>query len=163
MQQCACNPESFCKWFSSVPCHVSLTHFRTQSSPIFFLFTLQTQKAIGYMSGLLFTRNINSLLIIIFASFKNCALRTLWPISGLPEIMSFPYYLYRKLTPRRQSALSIVRVANPDVHGHGQGNRNGHPFRGGSRIFFRRGCTRLLLYFNTNKPHSFCFAEYQVY
>ena len=33
--------------------------------------------------------------------------------------------------------------------------------RGGSRIF-RRGCTRLLLYFNTNKPHSF-FAEYQLY
>ena len=27
--------------------------------------------------------------------------------------------------------------------------------RGGSRIFFRRGCTRLLLCFNTNKPHSF--------
>ena len=27
--------------------------------------------------------------------------------------------------------------------------------RGGSRIFFRRGCTCLLLYFNTNKPHSF--------
>ena len=36
-------------------------------------------------------------------------------------------------------------------------------FRGGSRIFFRRGCTRLLLYFNTNKPHSFFFAEYQLY
>ena len=34
-------------------------------------------------------------------------------------------------------------------------------FRGGSRIFFRRGCTRLLLCFNTNKPHScFFFAEY---
>ena len=29
--------------------------------------------------------------------------------------------------------------------------------RGGSRIFFRRGCTRLLLYFNTNKSHSFFF------
>ena len=29
--------------------------------------------------------------------------------------------------------------------------------RGGSRIFFRRGCTRPLLYFNTNKPHSFFF------
>ena len=29
-------------------------------------------------------------------------------------------------------------------------------YRGGSRIFFRRGCTRLLLYFNTNKLHSFC-------
>ena len=31
--------------------------------------------------------------------------------------------------------------------------------RGLSRIFFRRGCTRLLLYFNTNKPHSF-FLHY---
>ena len=29
--------------------------------------------------------------------------------------------------------------------------------RGGSRIFSRRGCTRLLLYFNTNKPHRFFF------
>ena len=28
--------------------------------------------------------------------------------------------------------------------------------------FFRRECTRLLLYFNTNKPHSF-FVEYQLY
>ena len=38
-------------------------------------------------------------------------------------------------------------------------------FRGGSRIFFRRGCTRLLLYFNTiNKPLSFfLLAEYQLY
>ena len=50
--------------------------------------------------------------------------------------------------------------------------------RGGSRIFFRRGCARLLSYFNTrsrlgadnrllfntNKPHSFFFlAEYQLY
>ena len=37
-------------------------------------------------------------------------------------------------------------------------------YRGGSRIFFRRRCTRLLLYFNSNKPHSFFFfAEYQLY
>ena len=28
--------------------------------------------------------------------------------------------------------------------------------RGGSRIFFRRGYTRLFLYFNTNKPQFFC-------
>ena len=35
-------------------------------------------------------------------------------------------------------------------------------WRGGSRIFLRRGCTRLLLYFNTNKPHA-DFAEYQLY
>ena len=34
--------------------------------------------------------------------------------------------------------------------------------RGGSRIFFRRGCTRLLLYFNTNKPHSFFFRRIPV-
>ena len=26
--------------------------------------------------------------------------------------------------------------------------------------FFRRGCTRLLLYFNTNKAHSFCFFAF---
>ena len=31
--------------------------------------------------------------------------------------------------------------------------------RGGSRILFRRGCTRLLLYFNTNRPHSFFFSQ----
>ena len=31
--------------------------------------------------------------------------------------------------------------------------------RGGSRSFFRRGYTRLLLYFNTNKPHSFFFLQ----
>ena len=31
------------------------------------------------------------------------------------------------------------------------------PFSGGSRILFRRGCTRVLLYFNTNEPHSFFF------
>ena len=29
--------------------------------------------------------------------------------------------------------------------------------RGGSKTFFRRGCTRLFLHFNTNKPHSFFF------
>ena len=34
--------------------------------------------------------------------------------------------------------------------------------RGGSRIFFRRGYTRLLLYFNTNKPHSFFFCRIPV-
>ena len=33
---------------------------------------------------------------------------------------------------------------------------------GRSRIFFRRRCTRLLLYFNTNKPHSFFFCRIPV-
>ena len=37
------------------------------------------------------------------------------------------------------------------------------PFRGGSRIFLGgRGCTRLLLYFNTNKPDSFFFCRITV-
>ena len=31
--------------------------------------------------------------------------------------------------------------------------------RGGSRDFFRRGCTCLLLYFNTNKPLLFFFLQ----
>ena len=26
-------------------------------------------------------------------------------------------------------------------------------------FFFRRGCTRLLLYFNANRPHSFLFLQ----
>ena len=29
-------------------------------------------------------------------------------------------------------------------------------------FFFTRGCTRLLLYFNTNKPHSFFFGRIPV-
>ena len=29
-------------------------------------------------------------------------------------------------------------------------------------FFFRRGCTRLLLYFNTNKTHSFSFGRIPV-
>lgn len=102
--------------------------FASHLLQFFFLFTLQTQKAIGYMSGLLFTRKIYSLLMIIFASFQHCALLTLWPISGLPEFMPFPCYLYSKFTLRRESAISIIRVASPEVHGHGQGNRNGNPF-----------------------------------
>ena len=32
-------------------------------------------------------------------------------------------------------------------------------YRGGSRIFFRRGCAHLLLHFNTNKPHTFFFCR----
>ena len=39
----------------------------------------------------------------------------------------------------------------------------GKVYRGGSRIFFRRGCTRLLLYFNTINHIVFFLAEYQVY
>ena len=41
-----------------------------------------------------------------------------------------------------------------------KGKRNIH--KGGSRIFVRRRFTRLLLYFNTNKPHSFFFCRIPV-
>ena len=34
--------------------------------------------------------------------------------------------------------------------------------RGGSRFFFRTGCNRLLLYFNTNKPQFFFFGRIPV-
>ena len=51
-----------------------------------------------------------------------------------------------------------VLTANPAI----LGSISGAGFRGGSRIFLRRGCTRLLLYFNTNKPHSFFFCRIPV-
>ena len=47
--------------------------------------------------------------------------------------------------------------------GNNNSNAPTSKFRGGSRIFFRRGCTRLWLYFNNNKPHSFFLAEHQLY
>ena len=37
-----------------------------------------------------------------------------------------------------------------------------HQYQGRIQDFFSRGCTRLLLYFNTNNPHFF-FSEYQLY
>ena len=46
------------------------------------------------------------------------------------------------------------------LYGHGVLKRSKLFFRGGSRTVLRRGCTRLLLYFNTNKPRFFFFAEY---
>ena len=34
--------------------------------------------------------------------------------------------------------------------------------QGRIQVFFRRGCTRLLLYFNNNQPHSFFFGRIPV-
>ena len=53
----------------------------------------------------------------------------------------------RRWTFHERNSLSLVRLMKSST------------FRGGSRIFFRRGCTRLLPYFNTNKPHSFFFWQ----
>ena len=58
----------------------------------------------------------------------------------------------RKLVDLLEQLLDVSN--NPAIRTEG---------RGGSRIFIRRGCTRLLLYFNTNKPHIYFFAEYQLY
>ena len=44
----------------------------------------------------------------------------------------------------------------------GKGGFNTGYCRGGSRNFFRRGYTRLLLYFNTSKPHSVFFCRIPV-
>ena len=53
----------------------------------------------------------------------------------------------------------VVLFRNDDqtweVKGEKRTSENRRKIRGGSRIFLRRGCTLLLLYFNTNKPHSF--------
>ena len=103
-------------FFCPLPC---LPH--SFSYPIFsnFFFFLHHKRFKGldtcqdYFLHEILTRSLSSFLR---HSCKNCALRTLCPVSGLPEIMPFPYYLYRRLTSCRQSALSIIRVANPDVH-----------------------------------------------
>ena len=39
---------------------------------------------------------------------------------------------------------------------------SGSSYRAAPGFFLRRGCTRLLLYFNTNKPHSFFFGRIPV-
>ena len=43
--------------------------------------------------------------------------------------------------------LKCPRITEPEASRHQTGADPG--------FFFRRGCTRLLLYFNTNKPHFF--------
>ena len=53
---------------------------------------------------------------------------------------------YQKPTNTTSQLLLISTCGNKSVY-----------IRGGSRMFFRRGCTRLLLYFNANKPQSFFF------
>ena len=64
---------------------------------------------------------------------------------GLPEGSSLSSArIYDHLSPRMQAVLFQAKKVKGGLH-----------YRGGSRIFFRRGCTRLSLYFNTNKPHSF--------
>ena len=49
--------------------------------------------------------------------------------------------------------IEMLQGISPGYNEHDP--ENSTKFRGGSRIFFRRGCTRLLLYFNTNNPHFF--------
>ena len=72
---------------------------------------------------------------------------------GLPEGSSLSSArIYDHLSPRMQAVLFQAKKVKGELH-----------YRGGSWIFFRRGCTRLSLYFNTDKPHSFFLAEYQLH
>ena len=59
---------------------------------------------------------------------------------------------WRKRGARRYLKLSIIVLVGTSLC----------PNQGRIQDFFRRRCTRLLLYFNTNKPHSFFFAKYQL-
>ena len=64
------------------------------------------------------------------------SLREEWVIVNLPIPQARIYFTF--------STKVLIKLNNLSIK-----------YRGGSRIFFRRGCTRLLLHFNTNKPHSF--------
>ena len=67
---------------------------------------------------------------------------------------------HSEITVRMAIAIGRISVALNILHSfiyrkfsRGQGKQ------GRIQDFFRRGCTRLLLYFNTNKPHSFFFLQ----
>ena len=63
------------------------------------------------------------------------------------KILSPPVGLHKwELKPRRLNTKQLPRRRSEGTS---------PILRGGSRIFFRRGSTRLLLYFNTNKPLFF--------
>ena len=69
---------------------------------------------------------------------------------GNNRIISFVLIKYKKIFSHEATK---TKIRQKSVH---------RACRGGSRIFFRRGCSRLLLYFNTNKPHSFFFCRLPV-
>ena len=77
----------------------------------------------------------------------------------LPCLAVFQSCEMKKLSPRRFTVLPFpFCVSKPWT------STLASTPQGGSRMFFRKGCTCLLLYFNTNKAHSFffVFAEYQL-
>ena len=58
--------------------------------------------------------------------------------------MQIPHSLFPENLPMLQTGVSVASLFAYDIY---PGADPG--------FFFRRGCTRLLLYFNTSKPHSF--------
>ena len=54
----------------------------------------------------------------------------------------------RSMTNRNGKKGKVTNGNGKSGNNGGNGNGNGNGGRGGSRIFFRRGCTRFLLYFN---------------
>ena len=61
--------------------------------------------------------------------------------------MSFNIHVYDVIRQSRKAAFTLLCCVKHYKH------------RGGSRFFVRRGCTRLLLYFNTNKPQNSFFLQ----
>ena len=67
-------------------------------------------------------------------------------------VSEYPKVMICQCSSFRFSFKSLIDLA---LHARKKEASSNKRCRGESRIFFRRGCTRLLLYFNTNKPHSF--------
>ena len=89
--------------------------------------------------------NINFLLTISI----HCQEIRLWELIKWSPKKKWTHLHFGKVVSLRGSEFEVT------AGGHGWTAIH----RGGSRIFFRRGCTRLLLYFNTNRPHSFLFLQ----
>ena len=81
--------------------------------------------------------------------------------SGQRLSFSFPELSYSPLefNSRKRDGISAIKFEAGRIHFQSDVFVAVAVVRGGSRIFFRRGCTRLSLYFSTNKPHSFFFLQ----
>ena len=100
------------------------------------------QRSLVYLLSLLSTIYI----ISPYPSLPSCSFTSTFPTVGM-----YPrWYKKRCYSQGNKFAPDVQDFKNILSPKHGVSFRT----RGGSRIFFRRGCTRLLLYFNTNKPHS---------
>ena len=97
------------------------------------------------MSSVLFVMMMNIIFLLLLYSSSNY-------YSYL--LISFSYYLRATFHISELSFLSSICCISLCASSHFLSCCKMTLYRGGSRIFFRRGCTHLLLYFNANKPHT---------